>query len=404
MSIKYINGDVNCNGKIFTKNLEVEDKLIGDFDIDFKGGLTTDKVETKELNVSGEVETKTLSVSSDATIGGTLTTSGDIHTDGDLQVNGSISANGGSEIYVSIDKGSTYTGPITTSQWETNIKNGAYSVGTIFKITKVFNGKEMRFIAIGLNHDVLSNTDLGELEPNGETAKMTLQCYDMPFGKVNLGLPFENAKNGNLRVNEGSDVAITSCRSFSVNAAYPSNTHGYATAVGLRQMEQAFYDGLAPWLQALIKVVRKDIFISEEDDGGTHEMFDSTSTAIVFEGNRHGSQVNCKVFSLSATEVGIIPNPSNNGKDIFAYTCPYNNNNIRLEGKKYDYFNTTYIYTSEPSTDLRRPRYWKGSLWIYCLRSPSLASSEGWARVHNDGRISDGSTNGNYGVAPAFCI
>ncbi len=90
MSIKYINGDVNCNGKIFTKNLEVEDKLIGDFDIDFKGGLTTDKVETKELNVSGETETKTLSVSSNANIGGTLTTSGDIHTDGDLQVNGSI--------------------------------------------------------------------------------------------------------------------------------------------------------------------------------------------------------------------------------------------------------------------------------------------------------------------------
>ena len=324
--------------------------------------------------------------------------------DKDLQVNGSISANGDSEIYVSIDKGSTYTGPITASQWESNIKNGAYSVGTIFKITKVFNGKEMRFIAIGLNHDVLSNTDLGELEPNGETAKMTLQCYDMPFGKVSLGLPFESAKSGNLRVSEGSDVAITSCRSFSVNAAYPSNTHGYATAVGLRQMEQAFYDGLAPWLQALIKVVRKDIFISEEDDGGTHEMFDSTSTAIVFEGNRHGSQVDYKVFSLSATEVGIIPNPSNNGKDTFAYVCPYNNQHIHLEGKIYDYFNTTYAYTSEPSTDLRRPRYWKGSLWLYCLRSPSLGTSDGWARAHNDGRVSDGSTSGNFGIAPAFCI
>ena len=317
-------------------------------------------------------------------------------------------SNSDSQVYVSTDKGSTYTGPITPLAWASAIENEAYSVGTIFKITKVFNGKEMRFIAIGLNHDVLSNTDLGELEPNGETAKMTLQCYDMPFGKVNLGLPFESAKSGNLRVSEGSDVEISSCREFSIDALYPSNTHGYATAVGLRQMEQAFYDGLAPWLQALIKVVRKDIFISEVDDGDNYENFDSTSTTIVYEGDRYGAQVDCKVFSLSATEVGIIPNPDNSGKDPFAYTCPYDNGdevqNIHLEGKKYDYFNTTYVYTNEPSTDLRRPRYWKGELYYYWLRSPYLGSSYYWGGVYSGGDVNYYSTYIDCGVAPAFCI
>ena len=319
-------------------------------------------------------------------------------------------SNSDSQVYVSTDKGTTYSGPITPLAWASAIENEVYSVGTIFKITKVFNGKEMRFIAIGLNHDVLSNTDLGEREPNGETAKMTLQCYDMPFGKVNLGLPFETAKTGHLRMSEGSDVSIDNCREFSIDANVPSNTHGYATAVGLRQMEQAFYDGLAPWLQALIKVVRKDIFISEvSDNRWNYEHFDSTSTTIVFEGDRYGSQVDCKVFSLSATEVGIIPNPSNNGKDPFAYTCPYDNGegvqNIHLEGKKYEYFNTTYAYTNEPSTDLRRPRYWKGSLYNYWLRSPSLVSSYYWGRVGGRGYVNGGC----YiylvsGVAPAFCI
>lgn len=313
-------------------------------------------------------------------------------------------SNSDSQVYVSTDKGTTYSGPITPLAWASAIENEAYSVGTIFKITKVFNGKEMRFIAIGLNHDVLSNTDLGELEPNGETAKMTLQCYDMPFGKVNLGLPFESAKTGHLRMSEGSDVSIDNCRAFSIDANNPSNTHGYATAVGLRQMEQAFYDGLAPWLQALIKVVRKDIFISEMDDGDNFEMFDSTSSTIVNEGDRYGSQVDCKVFSLSATEVGIIPNPSDNGKDPFAYTCPYDGQNIHLEGKKYDYFNTTYAYTSEPSTDLRRPRYWKGSLYYYWLRSPYLVDSYYWGSVDGDGGVYSSGTYVDYGVAPAFCI
>ena len=169
-------------------------------------------------------------------------------------------------------------------------------------------------------------------------------------------------------------------------------------------MEQAFYDGLASWLQALIKVVRKDIFISETCDGDNYEMFDSTSTTIVYEGDRYGAQIDCKVFSLSATEVGIIPNPDNSGKDPFAYTCPYYNQNIHLEGKKYDYFNTTYAYTSEPSSDLRRPRYWKGELYHYCLRSPGLTDSGDWAIVFEGGSVSNRSTYFTYGIAPAFCI
>lgn len=311
----------------------------------------------------------------------------------------------GSKVYVSTDGGTTYGNAITPLAWAAGIEDEIYDVGTIFKITKVFNGKTMRFIAIGLNHDVLSNTDLGEVEPNGEKAKMTLQCYDMPFGKVNLGLPFEESKEGNLRTSEDSETSIEDCRSFNIDPIYPSNTHGYPSAVGLRQAEQAFYDGLAPWLQALIKVVRKDVFISEIDDGDNYEMLDSTATVIAMENDRYGSQVDCKVFSLSAAEVGIIPNPQDNPHDHFPYSVPNpDGDDVMLEGKKYEFFNETYAYTSEPQNDQRRPRYWNNQLYYYWLRSPYLDYSDGWGDVSYDGYVSNGHTYSGNGVAPAFCI
>lgn len=317
-------------------------------------------------------------------------------------------SNSDSKVYVSTNKGVSYGDPITPLAWAAAIEDENYAVGTIFKITKVFNGKTMRFIAIGLNHDVLSNTDAGELEPNGDKAKMTLQCYDMPFGKVNLGLPYEEEKEGNLRTSEDSDTSIEDCRQFNIDPIYPSNAHGYASAVGLRQAEQAFYDGLAPWLQALIKVVRKDVFIPEIDDGDNYEMFDSTASLIAAEGDRYGSQVDCKVFSLSAAEVGIIPNPNDDPQDHFPYSIPYDDGeevkNIMLEGHKYAYFNETYAYTSEDSNDRRRPRYWNDELWFYWLRSPHLDYSYRWGYVDLDGLVDHIYTYHYYGVAPAFCI
>ena len=316
--------------------------------------------------------------------------------------------NADSQVFVSTDKGTTWSDAITPLSWAAGIHEKIYAVGTLFKITKVFNGKTMRFIAIGISHDVLSNTDAGELEPNGDKADMTLQCYDMPFGKVNLGLPYEEEKEGNLRTSEDSDTSIEDCRQFNIDPIYPSNAHGYASAVGLRQAEQAFYDGCAPWLQALMKTVRKDVFIPEIDDGDNYEMFDSTATLIAMEGDRYGSQIDCKVFSLSAAEVGIIPNPSNTPKDNFPYSVPYDDGeevkDIMLEGHKYAYFNETYAYTSEANNDLRRPRYWNNQLYYYWLRSPNLDYSSSWGHVDGDGHVSYNDTNVNDGVAPAFCI
>lgn len=308
-------------------------------------------------------------------------------------------------ITVSTDGGSTYGDPITPAVWAAAIEDDEYSAGTIFRITKIFNGKTMRFIALGTHHDVLSNTDEGDVEPSGETAHITLQFYDMPFGKVNLGLPFEESKSGHVRVNQDSSVSIDNCNPIDIDPIYPSNMHGYHSAVGLRQAEQAAYDGLAPWLKALIKTVRKDIFIPEICDGDNYEMFDSTGTCIAMENDRYGSQVDCKMFSLSATEVGIIPNPSNNGIDPFPYEIENPDGDmVKLEGKKYALFNTTYPYTSETQNDRRRPRYWNNQLYYYWLRTPHLDHSYYWGNVDNGGGVSYGSTYVDFGVAPAFCI
>lgn len=319
-----------------------------------------------------------------------------------------------SVIQVSTDGGTTYGDPITPAVWLALIEEDEYAAGTIFKITKIFNGKTMRFIVLGTHHDVLSNTDAGELEPSGDTAHITLQFYDMPFGKVNLGLPYEEEKTGNVRCNADRDTDISDCPEVTIDPIYPSNMHGYQSAVGLRQAEQAAYDGLAPWLKAAIKTVRKDIFIPEIDDGDNYEMFDSTSTVIAMENDRYGSQVDCKMFSLSAAEVGIIPNPSDSGNDPFPYrvNAPVYDEDLEeevmtptnLEGKKYALFNETYPYTSETEGDRRRPRYWNNQLWYYWLRTPFVLGSSSWGVVDYDGGVYDYGTYDRNGVAPAFCI
>lgn len=317
-------------------------------------------------------------------------------------------------ILVSTDGGETYGDPITPAMWLALIEDDEYEPGTIFKITKIFNGKTMRFIVLGTHHDVLSNTDAGEVEPNGETAHITLQFYDMPFGKVNLGLPYEEEKTGNVRCNADRDTDISDCPEVTIDPIYPSNMHGYHSAVGLRQAEQAAYDGLAPWLKAAIKTVRKDIFIPEIDDGDNYEMFDSTSTVITMENDRYGSQVDCKMFSLSAAEVGIIPNPSDNGNDPFPYrvNAPVYDEDLEeevmtptnLEGHKYALFTETYAFTSEQEGQRKRPRYWKDELWYYWLRSPFVLDSYDWGIVSVDGGVNGYITSNYIGVAPAFCI
>ena len=308
---------------------------------------------------------------------------------------------------VANDGSETYGDPIPFDAFLEAVENETFNtVGAVVKMTNAFNGNPLRCVVIGKKHDVLAETDEGGLEPSGTKAKLTFHVIDIPFRKVGLGLPMDTSGvTGHLRVNENSDTDINDCREIQIYESAPSNMGGYPTAVGLRQAEQAFFDGLHPKLQAAIKVVRKDIFISRMSDGDNYETFDSTATCIAFESDRYMSQVYTKVFSLSATEVGIIPNPSDNGADHFPYSCVDNEgNDAMLEGTKYEYFNETYPYTSENQNDRRRPRFSNGELYYYWLRSPSLDISNSWGKVDIDGSVNYYSTFNDGGVAPAFCI
>ena len=282
---------------------------------------------------------------------------------------------------------------ISLKQWITNCEAGVYDstyLGVKATITNLLDKKTFRVRLIGINHDVIASTDEGGLEPSGEKAKTTWQFYDMPMKKVPLGLPFDYK----VYVDEGEQDQ------------YPSNKGGYPTATALLDVLNVIFGGLPLELQRAIKTVRKDCFIpktSITDDYGDIEEY-STASWIQYEGDRYGGQMYQKLFHLSAAEVGIIHNPQGT-KDPFPLTCEDGEGNpVNLEGTKYEYFNETYAYTSEPQNDRRRPCEYGGNLYYYWLRSPDLDLSGYGGYVSYDGDVDYYSTRASNGVAPAFCI
>lgn len=267
---------------------------------------------------------------------------------------------------------------------------GNAKVGTIATMHNLIDGKDFRIILIGVNHDVLSCKDAGELEPNGETAKTTWHFYDMPMRGVKLGLPYVPD------VMDGEEGAPA----FDPN--YPSNWFGYPTATSLLDALQTVFSSLPKLLQDHIKTVRKDHYVPVLyfDD---YESYNSTKTMIQSESDRYGWS-NQKLFCLSATEVGVIPDNDDDNTQHFPYSCEANDETIMLEGKKYAYFNETKAYESEPESDRRRPRYFGEEAYWYWLRSPNLDYSRGWGIVNDGGFVDDGSTGSDSGLAPAFCI
>ena len=270
-------------------------------------------------------------------------------------------------------------------------------VGKIITFTKLINGKNFRMIVIGHEHDVLANTDEGELEPNGETANLTLQFYDMPIQKVNLGLPFDVQDFETVSdFVEGNDYY-----------SYPSNKHGYSSAVGLLNAMQEIYNSLPLVLQRAMKLVRKDCFIgriNHSDDYGDLQD-QSTSFFIENESDRYGSCVSTKLFCLSAKEVGMT-HSTGSDDDQFAYDCEDSEQNtVNIEGKKYAYFDETPQNNQSESARTKRIRYYKGNAYYYWLRSPYLLGTSGWGRVYDGGSVYDHGTDGDGGgVAPAFCL
>jgi len=287
---------------------------------------------------------------------------------------------------------------MSLKQWITNCEACVYDstyLGVKATITNLIDKKTFRVRLIGINHDVIASTDEGELEPSGEKAKTTWQFYDMPMQKVNLGLPFMEDPMGTSDEDEWVGEYTSD---------NPCNWHGYPTAVGLRDAEQQIFNSLPLELQRAIKTVRKDCHIPVIYYND-YRNYNSTASLIVDEMDRYGSCVNTKIFSLSATEVGIIPNPSENNKQHFPYSVEDNDGNEHmLEGTKYEYFNETYAYTSEANDDRRRPCKFNGEDWYYWLRTPDLDGSCYWGSVDGAGSVYINDTIIDSGVAPAFCI
>jgi len=282
-------------------------------------------------------------------------------------------------------------------------------IGKILTFSKLINGASFRMIVIGHEHDVLANTDNGELEPNGTTANLTLQFYDMPFQKVNLALPYEEEKEGYIRSSQTEEnMEDSGASQVTIDPIYPSNAHGYASAVGLIHAMQEIFNSLPTILQQAIKTVRKDIFISEIDDGDNYEMFDTTSTVILKEQDRYGSCVNVKLFCLSASEMGMTHSNAENDPDQFPYDIEVEIDEVptlvNLEGKKYAYFDSTPQNNQTEQARNKRIRYYKGEPYWYWLRSPYLLDTDCWGFCDNGGYVTDDLTSNNGGVAPAFAI
>ena len=305
-------------------------------------------------------------------------------------------------VEISTDGGSTYANSITLQEFIDNCEAGNVytTVGTIARVSNCINGSAFRFILIGTNHDVLANTDAGELEPNGTKAKTTWQFYDMPVQKVNLGLPYEEEKTGNIRYDQTGE--IEDCPEVTIDTMYPSNMHGYTSAVGLLDALQSIFNSLPATLQNAMKLVRKDCFISEIDDGDNYEMFDSTASMIFHEQDRYGSAVAQKLFCLSAFEMGYTKgsNENPNFPTTIEVEIDDEQTDIKLEGSKYAYFEE-----GDGSTAIaKRIRYFNGNAWYYWLRSPYVRRSYFWGFVIFSGSVSYGDTYCDRGVAPAFCI
>jgi hypothetical protein len=305
----------------------------------------------------------------------------------------------GCVVQVSTDGGETYGSGIALEEFIGKCENGEYAsnVGAIARITKLINGQTMRIRLIGVNHDVLANTDLGELEPNGTKAKTTWQFLDMPIQKVNLGLPFDAQDFDSVADFVGGEDYYS----------YPSNKHGYTSAVGLLNAMQEIYNALPFELQKAIKMVRKDCYISRicHSDDYSDVQDCSTSYFIENENDRYGSCISAKLFCLSASELGMTHSTNESDDDQFPYDCKdTEENTVNLEGKKYAFFDETPQNNQSESARNKRICYYNGSAWYYWLRSPVLLGADGWGHCGDGGYVSYDSTLVSFGVAPAFCI
>ena len=270
---------------------------------------------------------------------------------------------GDSDVVVSIstDEGSTWDEPITLKEFISNCEVGnVYSVGTQATILNCFgDGKDYRFVLVGVNADVLASDDT-------TVVKTTWNFLDMPVHQARLGLPF-NVIDWGSNMGRAFANAYLDGTNESALTWYPSSRGGYITAIGLLNVLHVIYEGLPPELKRAIKTVRKAFNIPRQTrsiaaNGGTES--DSSGIGYIAQ----------KLFLLSATESG--------------------STSYGIEGTAYPYLNSNE----------RRIRYYNGVAAAYWLRTPYPSTSHYWDSVNADGNITSDGTNNNRGVAPAFCI
>ena len=284
-------------------------------------------------------------------------------------------------VHISTDSGSTWGDAISWSELWTKCHNKQYTVGTMMKIVNFYKGFDIRFIATDLTHG--SGTEW--------------QFYDMITPYVHLGLPFDAQDFG-----DGGAAGLQGYLDGEDTYIYPSNKHGYTSAVNLQNTLLALFNNAPHEFKRLVNLTPIDCDILRTCVTDDYSELKDYSVAdwIQYEGpdSLDYGKTYQHFYCLSASEMGYQGNE-------FPTTVEWNDGeevtDVYLEGEKHDYFE----YGNEEQSALsKRIRYYNGNAHWYWLRSPYLPNSYSWGIVYNGGYASDGYTYICSGVAPAFRI
>lgn len=283
-------------------------------------------------------------------------------------------------VQVATSGDSTFGDAISYEEWATKSKAKQYAAGTIVKFNNLFKGQDFRLIVTDLTH--------------GEGTEW--QFYDMPMKEVHLGLPFDAQDFG-----DGGAAGLQGYLNGDDTYIYPSNKHGYTSAVELQNALNHIFEGLPYKLKRDIRLTEVQTYIPRTcvtDDYSELKDY-STGDWVANEGpDALGySKTKQHLYCLSAVEVGYVGND-------FPTTIEYDDGEevqtIAVDGVKHDYFETG----NEQSALSKRIRYCNNEVWFYWLRSPYLPGSSNWGYVGGNGNVYTSTTNDYIGVAPAFRV
>ena len=297
-------------------------------------------------------------------------------------------------IQVATSGDSTFGDAITYEEWATKSKAKQYQAGTIIKFNNLYKGQSYRLIATDLTH--------------GEGTEW--QFYDMPIGRSQLGLPFDAQDFG-----DGGAAGLQGYLDGDDTYIYPSNMHGYQSAVELQNALNHIFESLPYKLKRDIRLTPVDCYVKRlyrsDDYGPIGDV--SSGDYIKYDGEGEASLLYTRsyqhLYCLSAQEVG------NDVSEGYSTDFPSRveemewddqageyvgtGNYVFVEGQTHDYFSAG----NGSAATAKRIRYFEEEPMWYWLRSSCLSYSNSWGFVSDYG-IVDSYAYYYFGVAPAFRV